>query len=319
MRARLGFALATAIRPEILILDEVLAVGDEIFRRKCYARMEQFFKSGCTILFVSHSLNYITEICTRAILVESGGILLNNDPSTVCKYYNKLILSRPGQKDQVLLEIADVQRSCFQTDQTQTPQPPPPVPKTLNPFPRADAQAYHLAGYETKTRVEYRNASVFILNPRILTTAGERVNHLVQGEEYTYQYEAKFEEQATNVLFGMQIKKSTGLIVQCATFPDHPTGTHPVSATSLGTIWSIRWTFVCLLNPGTYFLNAGVAGSSDGFSGILHRIEDAIAFRVLPHHLPVGGVVNLFSSITARPMETALEGYAWNNSEPFSR
>ena len=70
MQARLGFAVAVHMDPEILIVDEVLAVGDELFRRKCYAKMEEIFKSGCTVLFVSHTVNTINEICTRAILLD---------------------------------------------------------------------------------------------------------------------------------------------------------------------------------------------------------------------------------------------------------
>ena len=62
MRARLAFALAVNVDPEILIVDEVLAVGDDLFRRKCYARMEHLFQSGCTVLFVSHHIPQIVEI-----------------------------------------------------------------------------------------------------------------------------------------------------------------------------------------------------------------------------------------------------------------
>lgn len=72
MKARLGFAVSVNVDPDILILDEVLAVGDELFRRKCYARMESFFKGGKTILFVSHEANSINELCSRAILLDRG-------------------------------------------------------------------------------------------------------------------------------------------------------------------------------------------------------------------------------------------------------
>jgi ABC-2 type transport system ATP-binding protein/lipopolysaccharide transport system ATP-binding protein len=72
MVVRLGFAVATEVRPEILLVDEVIAVGDEAFRRKCVSRMQEFSKAGATILFVSHSLDSVVETCNRAIWIDSG-------------------------------------------------------------------------------------------------------------------------------------------------------------------------------------------------------------------------------------------------------
>lgn len=81
MMARLGFAIATDIRPEILILDEVLSVGDESFRRKCNGRIQRFWDAHSTIIVVSHDLNFIRESCDRAIWLEKGEIVFDG-PST---------------------------------------------------------------------------------------------------------------------------------------------------------------------------------------------------------------------------------------------
>ncbi len=70
MKTRLAFSIAINLDPEILIIDEVLAVGDELFKRKCYAKMEELFNSSCSVIFVSHSLGAINEFCSRAILVD---------------------------------------------------------------------------------------------------------------------------------------------------------------------------------------------------------------------------------------------------------
>ncbi len=75
MIARLGFAVATAWRPEILIMDEVLAVGDEAFQRKCEIRMEEFRSAGTTTLIVSHNMDTILSLCTRAAWLEHGKIV----------------------------------------------------------------------------------------------------------------------------------------------------------------------------------------------------------------------------------------------------
>jgi ABC-type polysaccharide/polyol phosphate transport system ATPase subunit len=72
MVMRLGFAVATEVEPDILIIDEVLAVGDESFREKCLARMAEFRAKGTTILFVSHALDSVQAICDRAIWIEGG-------------------------------------------------------------------------------------------------------------------------------------------------------------------------------------------------------------------------------------------------------
>ena len=70
MRARLGFSVATMVKPDILIVDEILAVGDFQFRKKCEARMKQMLSDGVTLLFVSHSIEEVKRLCTHAIWLE---------------------------------------------------------------------------------------------------------------------------------------------------------------------------------------------------------------------------------------------------------
>jgi homopolymeric O-antigen transport system ATP-binding protein len=87
MVARLGFAVATAWQPEILILDEVLAVGDEAFRRKCETRMEAFRSTGTTTLLVTHDMNSVVSLCSRAALLEHGKVISAGAVSDVIKDY----------------------------------------------------------------------------------------------------------------------------------------------------------------------------------------------------------------------------------------
>src|SRR5437667_8394652 len=74
MVARLGFAVATDVDPDILIVDEVLAVGDEAFQSRCLARMREFRSKGVTILFVTHGIDAMRDLCDRAILLDDGQI-----------------------------------------------------------------------------------------------------------------------------------------------------------------------------------------------------------------------------------------------------
>lgn len=87
MQARLGFAIATAVIPDILIVDEVLGVGDYKFQRKCHQRMQEIISSGATVLFVSHSIDQVKKICARAIWVDCGKIVMDGPVEEVCDCY----------------------------------------------------------------------------------------------------------------------------------------------------------------------------------------------------------------------------------------
>ena len=83
MRARLGFSIATAIDPDILLLDEVLATGDQVFRAKSQARVLELVRAAKGIVLVTHDMNWVTEFCNRAILLEQGQIVAEGDPAEV--------------------------------------------------------------------------------------------------------------------------------------------------------------------------------------------------------------------------------------------
>ncbi len=88
MYARLGFAVAVQMEPDILLIDEVLAVGDESFQKKCFARMEQAKNKGITIVFVSHNLDWIKLICDRVILLKHGKIIADGAPRRAISSYH---------------------------------------------------------------------------------------------------------------------------------------------------------------------------------------------------------------------------------------
>jgi ABC-type polysaccharide/polyol phosphate transport system ATPase subunit len=83
MFMRLGFAVAAHLETDIMLIDEVLSVGDEKFQRRCIEKMRSVVRSGRTILFVSHDLDALVEICDRAILIRNGGIEMDGDPDRV--------------------------------------------------------------------------------------------------------------------------------------------------------------------------------------------------------------------------------------------
>ena len=94
MKSRLAFAVSVNIDPDILILDEVLSVGDGEFKAKSYQKIKEFFDRRKTILYVSHSMNSIKDLCTRAILLEKGELVLDDVPENVVGYYEEKILGK---------------------------------------------------------------------------------------------------------------------------------------------------------------------------------------------------------------------------------
>ena len=89
MKARLGFAIATMINPDILICDEVLAVGDAKFRQKCEKRMKEMLSGGTTLIFVSHNINQVKELCDHAAWIEKGHLIQAGEVNEVCDAYTK--------------------------------------------------------------------------------------------------------------------------------------------------------------------------------------------------------------------------------------
>ena len=89
MKSRLGFSIATVVEPEILILDEVLSVGDAKFRKKSEAKIMSMFDKGVTVLFVSHSLEQVKRLCNKAIILEKGKIIASGTIDEVAKIYNE--------------------------------------------------------------------------------------------------------------------------------------------------------------------------------------------------------------------------------------
>lgn len=97
MQMRLAFSVATARRPDVLIVDEALSVGDSYFQHKSFDRIRQFSKAGTTLLIVSHDKGAIQTICDRAILLSAGSIAMEGEPEAVMDYYNALLADKQGQ------------------------------------------------------------------------------------------------------------------------------------------------------------------------------------------------------------------------------
>jgi lipopolysaccharide transport system ATP-binding protein len=110
MQVRLAFSIATAIRPDILIVDEALAVGDIEFQHRSFDRIRRFQKQGTTLLFVSHDKQLITSICDHAILLDGGKIAFSGESEAVMDYYNAMLADHAkGHISQTLDEAGKIQ------------------------------------------------------------------------------------------------------------------------------------------------------------------------------------------------------------------
>ena len=111
MQMRVAFSVVTAVRPEILIIDEALSVGDAYFAHKSMARIRRFREEGTTLLFVSHDPGAIQSLCDRAILLDQGRLLLDGEPSQVMDYYNALI----AERENATVEVRKLATGAAQT------------------------------------------------------------------------------------------------------------------------------------------------------------------------------------------------------------
>ena len=108
MRARLGFSIATAVEPDVLILDEVLSVGDAKFRTKSLKKVQSMFEKGVTVLFVSHSIDQVKAICDTAILLDHGKLIAQGDVNEVSAIYDEMTSGARDSKAKAMQEEKEI-------------------------------------------------------------------------------------------------------------------------------------------------------------------------------------------------------------------
>ena len=279
MVVRLAFAVAISIDPDILIVDEALAVGDVAFQRKCFARIKQIQERGGTILFVSHAAGAVIDLCDWALLLDQGELLIGGSPKQVISHYHKMIFAPPGKIEEIKKEwqmdpnrlnlVGDDKEdkgSRGGSDVIEKEEREDPVQKS-----------FFAPGMVPQSTVYYEKRGAVIENPHINTLDGKQVNMLVSGKEFVYTYTVFFERPAFQVRFGMLIKTVSGM--EIGGHVSAPVG-NGIEYVKGATRWRVQFPFRCLLNPGVYFLNAGVLGIIEGSEVYLDRNADIAMFRV---------------------------------------
>lgn len=244
MFVRLAFSVAMHSDPDLLIVDEALAVGDEAFQRKCFSMLERFRDTGKTIILVSHSASVITTICQRALLLDQSRLIADGLPATVLAQYQKMV-------------------HC-----------PPRISHRPESAPSKNTPEHNSA---ERWALAYPSTGACIDSPQILDRDGHPVRILKRGEPYTFQYQVLFQSTARQVRFTMMIKTLVGF--ELGGLTTHLPG-KAIDEISQGESRSANLQFICKLLPGTYFLNAGVLGEVGNGEQFLHRIIDILSFEV---------------------------------------
>ena len=293
MAVRLAFALQISVPKDILIIDEALAVGDELFQRRCHGALERFKDDGGTILFVSHAAAGVKQLCRKAIFLDHGRVVQQGNCKIVVENYQKFLYMRDPErwqfKDQLMQggiarEFDDRPTEARAAEVTDTmasiahvaPQPEyagrreQGVDRTPPPAQWEDALI-------TQTAMHYQPIGAQISEPMIETLDGRKVNVLNREERYRFRYRVEFTQHVRNVIFGMLIKTTSGLELGGGAH-DSPDGY--IKEVQPGSVYDVSFEFAAYLLPGVYYFNCGVLGTCDDYDGFLHRVIDATAFRV---------------------------------------
>lgn len=285
MKARLAFSVAAHIESEILILDEVLSVGDELFRRKSFARMEKYFSEGNTIIFVSHNAESINQLCNRAILIDKGRIILDDEPKHVTMKYQKFLFSNnkelSGLDEDKVAKKAQL-RIVEQSKKKEVVKP----------------DSYFIPKFIPKSTVITKNFDVDISNICIRNEIGNKVNVLVSGEFYELYFEVKSNLELSNLEMGMDVKTEKGVLISSV---NSNRICHKLYNIKPKESFLVKWRFECAMIAGNYYINVAVGTFQDQERNIVIKIDDALVFKVLD--LPYKkrfGLVNLKQSIVVK-------------------
>ncbi len=298
MVIRLAFAVAINVRPDILIVDEALAVGDEAFQRRCLARLDTLRDNGATVLFVSHSSGQVISLCDRVVLLDQGEKLFDGPPRLGMNCYQKL-LYMPAEKAPAFREALKAGRAAqaLAADRPRIDEAAPVIggDNTLDPAgspPSAIGQAaplrdgdqpYWNPGLVPQSTVSFASQGAEIERVQLTTTDGERVNMLIPGEVFILRVRARIHAEAWALAAGLQIKTTEGVPLAAGSTIDTDEMIDHVSA---GTVVEVVHRFRCLLTRGTYFFNCGLSAMRDGERYWLHRITDAGMFQMIPDRRP---------------------------------
>ena len=261
MYVRLAFAIAVSAAPQILIVDEALAVGDTIFQHRCIRRIKEMQESGTTVLFVSHDPTIVRALCSRTILLNNGQILADGEPMDVLNRYQELIMKHERGEQ----TPEDASTSEIGSDRIQPPR----------------LEAAHRHGDE----------SAEIFSAELLDSSGQRVELVESGAPVTIRFQVLFHKDIDKPVFGFMIRSRHGINVYGTNTEQRSYEPGPVKRDE---VVEACFNFNCHLGQEHYFISLAVH-SPDGIS--YDWIDSVIFFRVFCP-VEMEGLANLNAHVT---------------------
>jgi lipopolysaccharide transport system ATP-binding protein len=292
MMVRLAFAVAISVDPDILIVDEALAVGDGPFQRKCYSRIEEIKNNGASILFVTHSTQTVIEICNRAILMNQGAILFDGDSHRAVNSYYQLNSSNQLSR---FTPFVDNNPNCLDVGQYEDQ-----IPKALVDL--ASSQDENLgidASLTSLTAHEIHNKEFGVLIKLIslVTINNEPTNLLRHNGKYKVIFDISFAKILPNISYQVLFKTTNGLPISGNKFYFDS-----ISRVALNDLpkQHIEYEFTCNFVPGLYFISIEVCAGYGVENSVCHKFAEVITFRVLADDVTLLGYLSVLPVIRLR-------------------
>ncbi|MBS6396891.1 MAG: ABC transporter ATP-binding protein [Clostridiales bacterium] len=262
MFVRLAFAVAINIDPEILIVDEALAVGDVFFQAKCYHKFEEFKKLGKTILFVSHDLTSIAKYCDRVVLLNKGVKLAEGTPKDMVNMYKKLLVH---QLDEETLEDVSGKSSIHEHTE--------------------EGRAWKDHFEVNPTILDYGEKQAEIVDFGIIDQYGQFSSIIEKGSTCQIKAKLYFHSQVKNPIFTITIrnKQGTDITGTNSMFERVDTGTVKAGETRV-----VTYTQRIDLQGGDYLISLGCTGYVGDEFRVYHRLYDLVGMTVLSDKDTVG-------------------------------
>jgi lipopolysaccharide transport system ATP-binding protein len=283
MALRLAFAVQACIDPEILVIDEALAVGDETFQKKCFNRLSELKEKGTSILFVTHSCPSIVQHCDRALLLDRGSARWFGSPEVTTTLYQRLTSSREKSWSPAHIELGlkltqarrKEARSAGSSQSTAVRSENHAEPAASEPQqPFLDLQL------KPETTQHYPDRGVRIETIRILGPDGEAANTLPLHTPFSLEFNYFSEQAFEHIRFACHIANAQGMRVAGQVFPSIHSYLPAIEAEQS---FSIAFRFLGGLQPGLYFVGGGVRLRNE--ETFLHRVIDLKALRILESSL----------------------------------
>ena len=256
MFARLAFAVAISIEPDILIIDEALSVGDVFFQNKCYRKFEELRSKGITILFVSHDIGTVKRLCSRALWLEKGTCKMIGDSTDVCNEYINSILSKRSEE----YEKEDHYSETFM--------PHSPKKFNLEDFPPI-----------SYARESILSDTVKILSAFVTDSAGERVASCQAGERYLLSIIFHSSIEINNCIAGFVLETVKGLwIINCNSLESGNNRPFHVNSSSLNRV-DFEFVMPRIVN-GDYVIGVAVSEGDEANFKILTWLYGVLYIQI---------------------------------------